>query len=591
MDFDGGRLPGQLSRMCEIGMSSADFRVPLDVPRVGVRTLPWRPLLLADHVVSGQVGMLELLRDLHRTLLPSMTRPVGPLPVLVDVNLWYRTVKLVYGREAQRWTVGEALGRMPPLYAVWHPYKQVVHEVYRRHLSLLHFVKDGTVAVGRRWRSYPDLQTMERWLGALLRLPEDRRERLRGCLRRYHREIALIDSRLHRAEERRGECEAALARVNAHVRDELMDAARTGADGYLRRSTERHLAQARRQLAEVGEEIQRLEAWRRRRAADLPVLQSFADLVFEWAPACLLLGYYIRQCAWDQRTPGTGWLARQALQLSLCLLVRLEGWAGQRRMSEYVRTLACALVSWTPWHDGVPGCCFVEEANEAALSRLGALLERHPQATTTADAMDLYLLVDSGRTDRLRNLPAGNVGERWYEQALGHVDELLRFVDHRPQTEFGGSTSKLVTYIAHVRVTGEMVAEGAWPTEWTVPVPPNQPYLNPRLATDLMQHALRTLVRDSPPDEATVVLLDDLCPRRSAEELHRRQMLCDTVVPATGRSGGRTASPIRPFLVALFVKRRRVSVSRYVRSEFPGHADIFQKMYSRTCEILFGSHG
>ena len=84
---------------------------------------------------------------------------------------------------------------------------------------------------------------------------------------------------------------------------------------------------------------------------------------------------------------------------------------------------------WTPWHDGLPACCFVEEANEAALSRLGRHFERHPQAVTTSEAMDLYLLVTPGRTDVTRDLHAGNVGEPWYAMVLGRVEELIDYVD------------------------------------------------------------------------------------------------------------------------------------------------------------------
>ena len=187
-----GRIAEQIARICARAVGPEDFRVPLDVPRQEARALPWRPYSLADHVVSGQVGLLEVLTDLRGAVLPHVAEP-GPLPLLLDVNLWYRVLKLVYGREAQAWDVGGALAQMPPLYAVWHPYKQVLHALYERFLPFLQYVASGRLPEGRRWRSYPDLQTLERWVAALLLVPEDRRTRLRRALARYEAELATLD--------------------------------------------------------------------------------------------------------------------------------------------------------------------------------------------------------------------------------------------------------------------------------------------------------------------------------------------------------------------------------------------------------------
>ena len=77
--------------------------------------------------------------------------------------------------------------------------------------------------------------------------------------------------------------------------------------------------------------------------------------------------------------------------------------------------------------------------------------------------MDLYLLVTPGRTDVTRDLHAGNIGERWCAMALGRVDELLEYVDGRPASQFGGSASRRITYIARVRESREVLAMAEWP--------------------------------------------------------------------------------------------------------------------------------
>ena len=148
-------------------LTPADFRVPLDLPRRDARSPVWRPFSLSDYRVGSQTGLLQVLHFLRQTVAEHV-RP-HPLPVLADENVWYRTAKLVYGREAQAWDVAGALGRLPPLYGVWHPYKLVVNTVYRRFLPLLLYFQDGTLPTdGRPVSTVSDLQTLERWLGGLL---------------------------------------------------------------------------------------------------------------------------------------------------------------------------------------------------------------------------------------------------------------------------------------------------------------------------------------------------------------------------------------------------------------------------------------
>ena len=117
------RYPVVLAAVIAQPLRQSDFRVPLDVPRAGARSAVWRPFNLSDHRVGSQTGLLEVLHFL-RTPVSEHVRP-HPLPVLADENVWYRTTKLLYGREAQGWDVATALERLPPLYGVWHTYKQV----------------------------------------------------------------------------------------------------------------------------------------------------------------------------------------------------------------------------------------------------------------------------------------------------------------------------------------------------------------------------------------------------------------------------------------------------------------------------------
>ena len=246
--------------------------------------------------------------------------------LLVDKNLWYRQVKLVYGREAQRWDAATALETLPPLYGIWHPYKQVLHVLYRRLTPLFVYVQKGSLEPGARPMEKPKLRTLESWIDALLMLPADRRLRLRAIrtwtLRRIDELRAEVTERdakvlyartmLDRAEEKVAEMEvrAAAGRPLARIEEERLQ----GLLLYNREAWRR--AEVKRKAAS-----EELRALRR----DLPVLDAWLDLLMFWAPACFALGWRVRDCHWEHRRAGTGCYAREALRTSLLLMLHLEG--------------------------------------------------------------------------------------------------------------------------------------------------------------------------------------------------------------------------------------------------------------------------
>ena len=73
----------------------------------------------------------------------------------------------------------------------------------------------------------------------------------------------------------------------------------------------------------------------------------------------------MRSCTWAWRTDGSCILATCALQRCVGLLVDLAGPAAAKM--DYVRTICCALLYNTQWHDDTPGAAHVEECCEAGL--------------------------------------------------------------------------------------------------------------------------------------------------------------------------------------------------------------------------------
>jgi hypothetical protein len=120
-------------------------------------------------------------------------------------------------------------------------------------------------------------------------------------------------------------------------------------------------------------------------------LEGLQALLTHYIPGCFILGWMVRSCYWEHRDHGSGDQARQALLYSLVLLLDLQ--RGLELRSEYIRSILAALLTWTPWHDRAPACLFVEEVNEALLSRLASSCLRHPNCVGADEVEDLFVLL------------------------------------------------------------------------------------------------------------------------------------------------------------------------------------------------------
>ena len=105
-------------------------------------------------------------------------------------------------------------------------------------------------------------------------------------------------------------------------------------------------------------------------------LTGLKNLLHFYIPVVFLLGNLVRDCNWDGRPAGTGRTGGKVLELSLVLIVALT--VDTECNILYVRTLCVALLSWLPWNDAVPGCCYAQEPLEAMLSCLGSRCRAYP---------------------------------------------------------------------------------------------------------------------------------------------------------------------------------------------------------------------
>ena len=439
-------LLGMMDELCSMEISTADIRVPLDTPRSNARALQWMPWMVTEEKVGSQVDFIHLLKFVRDTA--SHTR--SPLPLLVDTNLHYRILKLAYGRASVIFKVPSFFNSIPPLYGIWHAYKYAVIVTRRAFHSQLIFLRHGTVATGEKFPVSPSLRTTEMLIGAILTIPINIKEKLKAVVQALKVELcsAVQSNETMRAQARNQELRAK-ARISTNP-------------NVLRAQARNHPGVHNAHISQLQKRLEQALA--------------MELLITQYVPALFVVGHMVRNCNWDSRTAGTGVKAKEVLHQCLHILMKLSG-EGAHGV-EYIRTILCALMTWTPWHDNLPGCCFSEEINEAALSRLGGLCRRHPNVFSVADTWDLYCQVKPGRSTP--------------KDLSGGVPETLPDIVASNTVTFIQANRVVVTCVPWFPVK-LLVAQSSWPANWKAPSPIREA-VSDVTVRDLCIYTLRTLV-------------------------------------------------------------------------------------------------
>ena len=142
---------------------TGNVRAPLDVRRDArtVQAPVWRPFALSKEKVTGGLCLLILLQfDTQQTN--------RVLPLLLDENIHYRILKLLYGANKQRWNMRAYLRYVPVVYTVWHAYKFVVSHTFRVFWPIRTYLRKGLLPPCSTILSYPKLIVMEKAIAALM---------------------------------------------------------------------------------------------------------------------------------------------------------------------------------------------------------------------------------------------------------------------------------------------------------------------------------------------------------------------------------------------------------------------------------------
>jgi hypothetical protein len=492
----------------DMDLSVRDFRVPLDVMRGRVRRVRWLPLALSGTTVQQNPNLIDLLEFVKDARLQSGKM----VPLLVDLDLWYRLVKMVYGRNMVSWNMRQTLRATPLLYGVWHPYKYVLTLVYREFHSFFIYLKEGTVADTFQTGSQIDVRAVELFIGALLTVTRAERQLLQAAVRRAGEAVQVAATHVADLERRVEASRSVLRRVEREYR-QLMEDRRRGRRGQPYRlpqggrSEDARLQDLESRLEGAWENLQLVKDEKNR-------LLAFYFLVAHYAPACLALGTMVRDCTWSCRTVGSGHRAKDVLMASLLLTMHL---CEQGRTNQYVRTLCVALATWRTWNDHCPATCYSEERCEAMLSRLGSRCHQYSLHVTPSDVEDLFLAF-VGPPRR------GTVVLRSHQP----TPDLVRDVHHRLRLLLDGGVSA-IRYVPW-RSTRILVVEPEWPRDGFFPRSLFDRYANDQLV-ELFQYELSVLVRS--PMMIPRSLLDKLegKVRRCTEEQRRqRQVAIDDLL-------------------------------------------------------------
>jgi hypothetical protein len=237
----------------------------------------------------------------------------------------------------------------------------------------------------------------------------------------------------------------------------------------------------------------------------LGVLRGLHALLTCYLPVILSLGYKVRSCTWQGQPGGTanGQMARTVLQH--CLLVQTHVLRDWDAREEYTRTIALALLTWTPWLSKLPGCCFVEEMGEAMLSRLTTRCRGNAASRTFEGTFDLFSSLPPA--DRRMKATKGQLRVQLVQVMTARLRHL---VDDPGSVPFA-------------RVLSAKKAQ--WEADWPVPVPLADA-LPAEVDSDLMEQVFRsaivTMTRPQPATEGVTDYLDAEVPLVNEEEYQKR---------------------------------------------------------------------
>ena len=122
----------RIRNLLEKGLTFQHIRVPCDLRRSGVTTVPWTPYRVVNADIKSTTGLVAALE--HVLTLQRGTMGLCCMPT--DVNIFWRVLRLVYCSQYITCNVMGELADCVPVLGIWHAYAHCVKKVYAHFLPL-----------------------------------------------------------------------------------------------------------------------------------------------------------------------------------------------------------------------------------------------------------------------------------------------------------------------------------------------------------------------------------------------------------------------------------------------------------------------
>ena len=134
-----GTLGDEVRTLLAMDLSYAEIRVPCDLRRQQVVSAPWLPC----HILSCNVGSNSGLVEMLDHFVSEQQRYGGTMPLLFDVNIFYRVCRAIYTSTNVSFSMRAALRHIPCVFGLWHPYVHCLKSAFKHFFPLWAALEDS----------------------------------------------------------------------------------------------------------------------------------------------------------------------------------------------------------------------------------------------------------------------------------------------------------------------------------------------------------------------------------------------------------------------------------------------------------------
>ena len=177
-------------------LSFDQVRVPCDVRRLGASNFGWTPWSVNGENIGSTLGMLSSLG--YAMDLQMKTGKV--MPIVVDVNVYYRIVKMLYHKDLISVNIRGAFREHPLVFGLWHAYAHCVKRtfvIFKTIWAALEY--PGFIKYPETTNVYlkPRVDALEQMVVAMYLIHSERTDQIRSTVRQCKADFG-EGSRMHR---------------------------------------------------------------------------------------------------------------------------------------------------------------------------------------------------------------------------------------------------------------------------------------------------------------------------------------------------------------------------------------------------------